>query len=101
MLMKFLSAITKTIRRLGLVPLCPLCPELCPLICSNCRRPVFHKNVLFRRDDVERPLKRDLNLGFFLPRPYCRKCMKELGVEAMPLIEQTRRIQHTASGSAL
>ena len=97
--MKFLPAVTKTIRRLGLVPLCPLCPELCPLICSNCGWPVFHKNVQFRRDDVERSLKKERNFAFSLPRPYCRKCMNELGVEAIPLVEQIRRSRHGASSS--
>src|SRR5215831_8771503 len=73
--MKFLSTVTKTIRHLGLAPLCPAC--------SNCGWPVFHKNVQFRRDDVERSLNGERNLGFSLPRPYCRKCMNKLGVEAM------------------
>src|SRR5262249_13151399 len=71
--MKFLSTVTQTIRHLGLVPLCPFC--------SNCGWPVFYKNVQFRRDDVERSLNGERNLGFSLPRLYCRKCMNELGVE--------------------
>src|SRR5262249_7505481 len=38
---------TKSTRRLGLV-------QFYPLLCSNCRRPVFLRNVQYRRDDVER-----------------------------------------------
>jgi len=76
--MKFSSLIFKVFLYLRLF-------RLCPLTCWQCRRPVFHRNIRYRTDDVARAREFIQGAGpdqtFPFPRPYCPKCFEKLGVE--------------------